>query len=332
MLSGRAWLLVKFGDPMEGVRLQETTWDQPAPGRVLVRVRAAGAGHGDAWMTSGAYPFFSGEPPFGLGAEAAGEVVAVAPGSRFAVGDQVAGYAAVLEGPGGYADYAYLDEGMAFRIPAGMTDEEAAGFPIGFRTAYAGLVERTPVERGQTLLVLGAAGAIGGTALQLGKALGATVIGVAGGREKTDFALRHGADHVVDHRTEDLTARIAGITGGRGVDLIYDPVGGDMGATAVKSLARGGRIAIVGQASGTTTPLDSGDMMMRGHSAVGVLGFPHEDPEQEASVWEHLRRLAERGAIRTPVGKVHTLEDVPRMIAGQIAPPAGKSVVRVASA
>ncbi|MFH9967160.1 zinc-binding dehydrogenase [Streptomyces mirabilis] len=124
-----------------------------------------------------------------------------------------------------------------------MTDEEAGRFPIAFRTAYAGLVERAPVEPGRSLLVLGAAGNSGAAAVQLGKALGATVITVAGGRSKTEFCARHGADHVIDHRTEDLTARVTEITGERGVDLIYDPVGGETAATTLKSIARGGRIA-----------------------------------------------------------------------------------------
>jgi catechol 2,3-dioxygenase-like lactoylglutathione lyase family enzyme len=112
---------------------------------VLIRVRTAGAGFPDVMMAAGHFPLL-GEPPFGLGEEAAGEVVAVPPGSRFAVGDQVTGITGFLEGWGGYAEYAYLREGSAIRIPAGMTDEEAGGFPIGFRTAYAGLVERAPVE------------------------------------------------------------------------------------------------------------------------------------------------------------------------------------------
>jgi NADPH2:quinone reductase len=179
MFSGRAWRLVKFGEPKEAIELQEMTWGEPSSGHVLIRVRTAGAGFPDVMMTAGHFPLL-GDPPFGLGEEAAGEVVAVPPGSQFAVGDQVTGITGFLEGWGGYAEYAYLREQSAIRIPAGLTDEQAGGFPIGFRTAYAGLVERAPVRAGQTLLVLGAAGSSGATALQLGKALDATVIAVAG--------------------------------------------------------------------------------------------------------------------------------------------------------
>jgi NADPH2:quinone reductase len=330
MFSGRAWRLVKFGEPEKAIELQEMTWGEPSAGQVLIRVRAAGAGFPDVMMTAGQFPLL-GDPPFGLGEEAAGEVVAVPPGSRFAVGDQVTGITAFLEGWGGYAEYTYLREQSGIRIPAGMTDEQAGGFPIGFRTAYTGLVERAPVTAGQTLLVLGAAGSSGATAMQLGKALGATVIAVAGSQEKLEFCARYGADHSVNYRTDDMAARIAQITGGRGVDLIYDPVGGDTAATAVKSIARNGRIAIVGLASGTAVPLDPIDMLLRNYTAVGVLSMP-DNPEAEATAWDRLAGLAEQGAIRTPVGTVYGFGEVPRMIAEQTAPGPGKSMVRVAGA
>jgi NADPH2:quinone reductase len=151
-------------------------------------------------MAAGNFPLL-GDPPFGLGEEAAGEAIAVPAGSRFAVGDQVTGITAFLNGWGG----------------------------------YAGLVERAPVAPGQTLLMLGAAGSSGSTAIQLGKALGAMVIAVAGSEEKLQFCRHYGADHGVNYRADDLAARIAEITNGRGVDLIYDPVGGATAATALQS-------------------------------------------------------------------------------------------------
>jgi NADPH:quinone reductase len=329
MFSGRAWQLVKFGDPQEAIELREMTWTEPNQGQVLIRVRTAGAGFPDVLMTAGHFPLL-GEPPFGLGEEAAGEVVAAPAGSRFAVGDQITGITAFLQGWGGYAEYAYVLEQSAIHIPDGMTDEQAGGFPIGFRTAYAGLVERAPIAAGQTLLVLGAAGSSGATAVQLGKALGATVIAVAGSAEKVEFSVIHGADHGINHRSDDLSARIAEITGGHGVDVIYDPVGGDTAATALKSIARNGRIAIIGLASGTTVPLDSSDMLLRNYTAVGVLALPNDDPAAESAVWDHLAELAKREAIMMPVGAVYDFEQVPRMIADQTGPGAGKVVVRVA--
>jgi NADPH2:quinone reductase len=329
MFAGRAWRVVRFGEPRKAAELQEMTWAEPSAGRVLIRVRTAGAGYPDAMMVAGQFPLL-GQPPFGLGEEAAGEVVAVPSGSRFAVGDQVTGITDFLEGWGGYAQYAYLLEGPTMRIPARMSDEQAGGFPIGFRTAYAGIVERAPVEAGQTLLVLGAAGSSGATAIQLAKALGATVIAVAGSPEKLKFCARYGADHGVNYRTDNLTTRIAEITAGRGVDVIYDPVGGETAATAMKSLARNGRIAIIGLASGAPVVLDSLDLMLRNLTSVGVLAAPHDEPAIEVAVWDRLADLAEQGAITTPMGTVYAFDEVPQMIANQAAPGPGKVVVRIA--
>ncbi|WP_345651897.1 NADPH:quinone oxidoreductase family protein [Streptomyces siamensis] len=327
VFSGRAWRLVKFGAPADSIELQQMTWPEPVPGQVLIRVRTAGAGYPDVMMAAGHFPLL-GNPPFGLGEEAAGEVVAVPSGSRFSVGDQVTGITGFLDGWGGYAEYTYLREESTIKIPARMTTEQASGFPIAFRTAYAGLVDRAPLEAGQVLLVLGAAGSSGGAAVQLGKALGATVIAVAGSQEKLDFCRLHGADHGVNHRTEDLPARVGELTGGRGADVIFDPVGGATALTALQAIARDGRMVLIGLASGEPVALNSMDMLLRNYSAVGVLATPGSAAE-EALVWDRLADLADRGAISTPVGHVYDFLDVPEMIARQLAPTAGKSVVRI---
>jgi NADPH2:quinone reductase len=329
MITGRAWRLLKFGDPAEGIELQEATWPEPRSGQVLIRVRTAGAGFPDAMMAAGQFPLLQ-EPPFGLGEEAAGEVVAVPPGSRFRTGDRVAGITEFLTGWGGYADYAYLREGSTVRVPDGMTDEQAGGFPIGFRTAYAGLVERSPLKAGQSLLVLGAAGSSGAAAIQLGKALGAEVIAVAGDDDKLAFCARQGADHTLNHRSDDLTARIADITGGHGVDVLFDPVGGATAAEAVKSVAPYGHVSLIGFASGSFLPLDPADMLMRNYTVAGVLATPREE-DIENAVWDDIMGLAGSGAITTPVGRVFDFSEVPGMIAQQATPPAGKSVVRVSA-
>lgn len=206
-----------------------------------------------------------------------------------------------------------------------MSDEQAGGFPIGFRTAYAGLVERASLAAGEVLLVLGAAGSAGSAAVQLGKALEATVLAVAGSADKLDFARASGADHAINYKTSDLTREIARLTGGRGVDFIYDTVGGELAAASVTSLARNGRIAIVGLASGATVELNSIDMLMRNYSAVGVLAAGYT-AEQDAAAWDALTKLADRKAITAPVGTVFAFADVPSMIGQQSSPPPGKSV------
>lgn len=327
MVKGRAWKVVRFGDPMDAVQLQEVSWPDPPHGQALVRVRAAGAGLPDLLMARGHFPLLD-KPPIGLGEEVAGDVVAVAPGSKFSVGDRIMGITAFLHGWGGYADYTYVIEQSAARVPSTLSDEQAGGFPIGFRTAYAGLVERASLAAGEVVLVLGAAGSAGSAAVQLGKALGATVLAVAGSAEKLALCTRFGADHVINYKTADLTREIAELTGGHGVDLIYDTVGGDLAATSVTSLARNGRIAIVGLASGATVELNSLDMLLRNYSAIGVLASGYT-PDEDAAAWDALADLADRKAITTPVGTVYSFADVPSMIRQQASPPPGKSVVRV---
>lgn len=327
MFKGRAWKAVSFGDPADVVGLQEVSWPDPEQGRVLVRVRTAGAGLPDLLMATGQFPL-AGKPPVALGEEVAGDVVAVPPGSRFAVGEKIMGITDFLHGWGGYADYAYVREQSAAHVPSWLSDEQAGGFPIGFRTAYAGLVERASLAASEVLLVLGAAGSAGSAAVQLGKAFGATVLAVVGSAEKAAFAMRFGADHAINYRTADLTRAIAALTDGHGVDLVYDTVGGDLAATAIRALARNGRIAIVGLASGATVQLNSYDMLARNYSAVGVLASGYT-PDEDAAAWGALADLASRRAITTPVGTVYDFGDIPSMIGAQSAPPPGKSVVRV---
>ena len=327
MVKGRAWKVVRFGDPMDVVQLQEVSWPDPPQGQALVRVRTAGAGLPDFLMAGGHFPLLD-TPPIGLGEEVAGDVVVVAPGSRFAVGDKIMGITAFLHGWGGYADYAYVIEQSAARVPSTLSDEQAGGFPVGFRTAYAGLVERASLTAGEVLLVLGAGGSAGSAAVQLGKSLGATVLAVASSAEKLALCTRFGADHVINYKTADLTREIAELTIGHGVDLIYDTVGGDLAAESVTSLARNGRIAIVGLASGATVEVNSLDMLLRNYSAVGVLASGYT-PSEDAAAWDALADLASRRAITTPVGTVYSFADVPSMIQQQAAPPPGKSVVRI---
>jgi NADPH2:quinone reductase len=253
-------------------------------------------------------------------------VVAAPLESRFAIGDRVMGITAFAEGCGGYADYAYVREQSTINVPTAMTDEEAGGFPIAFRTAHAALIERGGVSAGEVLVVLGAAGSSGSAAVQLGKALGATVVAVAGSDEKLEFCRRMGADHLVNYRSGALLDEVAAMTGGRGADVIFDPVGGTVGQQALQALRRYGRHLIVGLASGATVPVESTDLLMRNVSAVGVYagGFT---PEEDGIAWTRLSTLAGSGQIRTPVGSTYDFTEVPAMVTRLASPPPGKSIV-----
>jgi len=268
------------------------------------------------------------QPPVTPGQEVAGEVVEVAPGSAFAPGDRVMGMTPFAEGSGGCGDFAYVREAKACRAPACLTDEAAAGFLIGFRTAHAALVDRVPVEPGQSVVVLGAAGSSGSAGIQLAKALGAQVIAVAGGPAKCDFCRSIGADVAIDYRAAgDLGEAIRAAAGGRGADVLFDPVGGESAVAAVKGLGRGGRVAMLGFASGTWLKPDPLDLVLRNYGVLGVFAGGYTADEDQAA-YRYLVGLAEEGRIRTPVGQVWSFAEVPSAIASLQAPPPGKSVIR----
>lgn len=326
MFTGKAWRAVALGVPEKVLELRRHTFETPPAGRLLVKVRASGVGLPDMLMMEGSYPGMSALPA--PGQEVAGEVVAAPSGSAYAVGDRVMGLTPFLEGIGGCAEYTYVREEKTWRIPSTFSDEQAAGFIIAFRTAYASLVQRISLAEGQTLLVLGASGSSGSAVIQLGKALGATVIAVAGSQEQRDFCARIGADHTVDHKTEDVAARARELTSGAGVDVLFDVVGGEPGTKALRALARDGQVAIVGYAAGSWLTIDTMDMVRRNYSAVGVFagGFT---PQEDAEAYGRLCELAEQKVIATPVGSVRDFDDVPAVIADLRSPRYGKTIVRV---
>lgn len=326
MHRGRTWSAPAFGEPGEVLTLTDTTWSGVAEGRLLVRVLVCGLGMPDVLMTRGQYPLLP-EPPVFPGQEVAGEVVATAPGSRFAVGDRIMGLTSFLDGRGGLGDYAYVQEAKARPIPDTLSDEQAAGFLLSFRTAYAGLVGRVQVRSGETLLVLGASGGSGAAAIRLGKSLGATVIAVAGGDDKLRFCRELGADHVVDRLHTDVADTVHTLTDGHGADVIFDPVGGDLGTHALAAVARLGRVAVIGYASGRFLTLDPLDMVLRNYTAVGV--FAAGTAEEDTTAYDALFRLAVAGGLTTPLSRVVGFDDVPDALATLHLHP-GKTVVRIA--
>jgi NADPH2:quinone reductase len=326
MFTGQAWRAAEFGQPIDALTLHELSWPVPEAGRVLVKVRACGVGLPDQLMVQGRYRLTP-KPPVDPGQEVTGVVVAVAPGSDFAVGDRIMGLTPFPQGHGGFGDYAYVRESKAVTVPTSFTDVEAAGFMIAFRTAHAALVDRIQLQDGQTLGMLGAAGSSGLAAIQLGKALGATVIAVAGSSEKLAFSQEAGADHGIVYRGHDVGAELSGLTGGTGVDVLFDPVGGAVAAQALTGLRTRGQVAVIGFASGEWLDASAAELVMRNHSLVGVFagGFTAEEDQATNAA---LLRLAEAGRIRTPVGSVHDFADVPQVLQelGSTTP-AGKVVV-----
>lgn len=265
----RAWQVHRHGEPADALVLADTDPPEPAADQIRLRVRAAACALPDVMMCRGTYAFAP-TLPFTPGQEVVGDVTAVGPAVDLAIGDRVMAITKFEIGHGGFADEALASATNAYRVPDGMTDADGAGFLIAYLTGWIGLVTRGRLQPGESLAVLGAAGGTGSAAIQLGHVLGAHVIAVVSSEEKERYCRGLGADDTVDHREEDVAERLREITGGRGVDLVYDPVGGTPARDALGGIANEGRLLAVGFASGETTHPSSRDILRRNCSIVGV--------------------------------------------------------------
>lgn len=255
-------LLCKALGKVDDLALEDVAPPRPGPGEVLIEVRASGVNYADALMTAGHYQT---KPPlpFSPGIETAGVVAACGEGvARFAPGDRVM---AILAW-GGLAELALARENETFPLPPGMSFEQAGCFPIAYFSADAALRWQGRLEPGETLLVLGAAGGIGLAAVEIGKAMGARVIAGASTPQKLALAREHGADEAVNYTAENLTERVMALTGERGADVCFDPVGGELFDAALSALGWGGRILLVGFVGGV--PQIAGNRLLVKNRAV----------------------------------------------------------------
>jgi len=309
----RAWQITRTGSPTAVLEAVEIDRPEPGPGELRLTVRAVAVGMPDAFMCRGSYAF-SPTLPFVAGQEVCGVVDAVGPGTTTPVGTRRMAVTNFFDGRGGFAEQTIVREESAFRVPEAMDDTEAAGFRIGYSTAWVGLVRRGGLVAGDWLLVLGAAGGSGTTALTLGRTLGARVIAVVGGAEKAALCRSLGADFVVDRTTATVPDAVNEITGGRGVDLVYDPVGGEASDATVGCLARDGRILAVGFASGRWAQPDVWALVRRNGSLVGVYAGGYSREENEA---DHEALLArwEQGHLRGTGTTVVPFDALPDAVA-----------------
>ncbi|WP_081238740.1 NADPH:quinone oxidoreductase family protein [Streptomyces viridosporus] len=289
----QAWQVHEIGEPGEVMRLAEVARPTPGDGQVLLRVRAANVNFPDALMCRGQYQV---RPPlpFTPGLEVCGETE---DGRR------------VLATPvlphGGFAEYAVADAAALLPAPDALDDAEAAALHIGYQTGWFGLHRRAGLEAGETLLVHAAAGGVGSAAVQLGKAAGATVIGVVGGPAKAAVARELGCDLVIDRHEQDVVAAVKEATGGRGADVIYDPVGGQAYAQSAKVVAFEGRIVVVGFAGGTIPSPALNHALVKNYSILGLHWglYNTKDPKLVRHCHERLTELAARGAIKPLVSE-----------------------------
>lgn len=320
----RAILCTRWGGP-DVLQAAEPPAPRLVPGGVRVAVRAAGVNFADLLMVAGKYQ--ENPPlPFSPGFEVAGTVIEAAPDvAGFGPGDRVMGMLA----HGGYAEEAVIAADQLFAVPPALGFDAAAGFPVAYGTAYAALVWRARLRPGETLVVFGAAGGVGIAAVEIGRTLGATVIAVAGGAERLDAARAAGAAHGIDSRGDDVAARVNTLTGGRGAEVIFDPVGGEAFAAAQRCIASEGRLVVIGFASGQVGQISAGVALGKNMDLIGCYWGAYRRPQDAARVrrvYEELGRWVESGkltpriAARLPLAEAARALDLlaARRLAGKI--------------
>lgn len=286
----RALVCDAITEDLSGVSVRDMPRPIPAPGEVLIKVHATGVNFPDILLCQGKYQLKL-EPPFIPGMELAGTVAGLGEGvTGFKVGDAVCGG----NKQGGFAEYAILPTTTLRHKPDNLSFEQAAAYSAAYLTAYVALVRRGHLQRGETLLVHGASGGVGMAAVDVGKLLGATVIATGGSDEKLARVKAYGADHVIN-TANGFRQQVKDLTGGRGADVIYDPVGGDVFDESVRCIAFDGRLLVIGFTSGRIASVATNMPLIKGFSVVGVRAgeygrrFPDRGAENIAQIWQWAR-------------------------------------------
>ncbi len=304
----RALVCTKLKDDFSGIEIQEKPRPKPGPGEVLVKVRAASVNYPDLLLCQGKYQLKL-DPPFTPGMDFSGTVAALGPQVRgFARKDAVCGGVRF----GAFAQYAIVKADHLQHKPACLGHAEAAAYSAAYLTAYVALVRRANLRSGETLLVHGASGGVGMAAIDLGKHLGATVIATGGDDAKLARVKAYGADHVLNTK-EGFRQAVKDLTDGRGADVIYDPVGGDVFDESVRCIAFNGRLLVIGFTSGRIASLATNMALIKGFSVMGVRAgeygrrYPDKGTENINRIWQ----LAAHGITCPHVDAEYALDDAP---------------------
>jgi NADPH2:quinone reductase len=304
----RAIVVDRWVEPKE-LQVREAAEPKLLAGHLGVEVKAAGCNFFDILMVQGRYQV---RPPFPFipGAELAGVVRELGPGvAGFAAGDRVLASVPL----GAFAERAVVPAKVAWKMPAAMSFEQGAALPIVYPTSYAALVYRAHIAPGENLLVHAAAGGVGLAAVQIGKALGARVLATAGGPEKLEVAQKAGSDVVVDYRDPNWVDAIKQATGGRGADVIYDSVGGEITDQSLKCIAWNGRLLVIGFASGPIPAIKANRILLKNISVVGLHwgAYALHEPERIPETFDALFRLFSDGKIAPVIYGRYPLEKLP---------------------
>lgn len=303
----RAFVCHALSDDLSGTGVRDVPVPEPGPGEVRVKVEAASVNYPDILMCQGKYQLKL-DPPFTPGMDLAGTVDALGEGvSEFRPGDRVAGGARF----GAFAEFAIAPAAGLRRMPEAMDFAAAAAYPAAYLTAYVALIRRARLEAGETLLVHGASGGVGLAAVDVGKLLGATVIAASGSAEKRARLLDYGADHVIDP-APGFREAVKALTKGRGANVIFDPVGGDVFDESTRCIAFDGRLLVIGFTSGRIAELPTNIALIKGFSVLGVRAgeygrqFPERGRENADAIWA----WAEAGETRPVVHGEYRLDAV----------------------
>ncbi|HTJ05530.1 MAG TPA: NADPH:quinone oxidoreductase family protein [Caldimonas sp.] len=294
---------------VEALQWKELPTPAPQAGQVRVAIRAASLNFPDLLIVQNKYQM---KPPlpFVPGSEYAGTVDAVGPGvTHLKVGDAVAAFG----GTGGFATHAVVDAALVMPLPAGFAFDDAAAFILTYATTHHALVDRGQLKSGETLLVLGAAGGVGTAAIQIGKVLGARVIAASSNDEKGELCRSIGADETINYATSNIRDRLKELTGGKGADVVYDPVGGDLAEPVFRSIAWRGRYLVIGFAQGAIPALPLNLALLKGASIVGVFWgeFARREPKANAAALAELARWYAEGKVKPVIDRRLPMRELP---------------------
>ena len=307
----KAYVCREFG-PVESHKVEEIEDPRAEAGQVVVDVKAAGVSFPDVLIVQGKYQF---QPPFPFspGGEIAGVISEIGEGVvDWKVGDRVI----AMTGNGGIAEKVVAFEMTLMPLPETMDFKDGAAFPLNYGTTYHALKQRGQLQAGETLLVTGAGGGVGTTAIEIGKAMGARVIAAASTDEKLEIAKNLGADEVINYSDGELKEKVKTLTDGLGADVIYDPIGGDIFMQCMRCINWKGRVLVIGFASGPIPEVPTNLALLKGCSIVGVFWgrFTGAEPEENSQNFNELFALHAEGKLKPQITKSYSLDDAAEAI------------------
>ena len=307
----KAIVCSKFGTP-DTLKYQEIKILNPKEGEILITVKACSVNFPDTLIIQGKYQFKP-EFPFSPGSDVAGIIEKVGENVKhFKVGDAVVGFIPF----GGFAEKAIVKAIDCFPKPRGMSMVNASAFLLAYGTSYHALKDRANLQKGETILILGASGGVGLTALELAKLMGAKVIAAASSQEKLNLCKEFGADEVINYTEENLKDRVKELTNGKGVDVIYDPVGGAFSELALRAIAWKGRHLVVGFANGEIPKIPINLTLLKGASIVGVFwgAFAQKEPKKSLENIQQLLTWFVKGEVKPHIDKTYSLKEAPKAL------------------